>query len=1038
MADNKLDAEQLYNRQMYVIGAETQKKYGECKVLMVGLSGAGCEVAKNLILTGVKAVTLLDSRPIQWTDLSVMFYATENDVGKQRAATLAPKLGELNRFVTVSVADEHNGIEFNSANPIPNSLYQSHQIVIFCNFPSTSIFLQTQNEIARKNNCKFVTCETRGVIGSVFIDGGSSFTVVDQNGEDCQSCIVTAISPDGSVLMHDDKKHECETGDMVYFHSIDYPPQINTPVDSRAPLLFEVVDVIGPTSLKVKFPTEIAALESRKFNPAGGYLVSTKMSKEMKFKSLTESLKDPAHTFVNDVETKITSSADVHSIFRGIHQLMEKTGCALDLPPTPVDESSLIAALEDLGICDESVVELASKLAPTLAGNINPMATAFGGLAAQEVLKLCSGKFSPINQWLTLDFRELLLQIPPNADRTILNSRYDGAILVFGRQWQAALQEKSIFIVGAGALGCEYVKNFALMGIGTSGKGKVVITDMDNIEMSNLSRQFLFRSQHIGHSKSKVAAEAAKAINPSLNIISKEDKVASETEHIFNLAFWESLDVVCNALDNVSSRRYVDSQCVDHKISLFESGTLGAKCNVQVVIPYLTNSYSNSYDPPEKSIPLCTLKNFPNAIEHTIQWARDAFHQYFVAGPADVVNYLANPVEFNANLDREPSTKASVIAQINNALSLYPSSPEQCILLARSMFDDMFDNAIRQLLYNIPLDKVDEHNVPFWGGAKKAPTPQEFDVSTKLHVEFVFHAASLIAKVNKKETFLQQLEAMPLDEVGRIAQSVQKKPFVPHVAFYETNENKDSKAQEDGYRKQQQANSDAQELPPVSRVSGCTMAAEEFEKDNDANHHIDFITATSNMRAACYNIPQTDRNNTKRIAGSIIPAMVTTTAFVTGLASIEVLKYISGEKTLDNYRNIFANMAINLITLSEPEKTPVTVYKNEEDGTTLSFNMWDRVDINEKRDLTLQELVDLLEKRYNIELFMVSLPDGKMLYNAYAKKKEKMIRKVSEIISDFGAIDNAIDHLTLLGTGTFGDEDIDLPSIRYRFRKFGL
>ena len=39
----------------------------------------------------------------------------------------------------------------------------------------------------------------------------------------------------------------------------------------------------------------------------------------------------------------------------------------------------------------------------------------------------------------------------------------------------------------------------------------------------------------------------------------------------------------------------------------------------QVVIPHVTESYSSSQDPPEKSIPICTLKNFPNAIEHTLQ-----------------------------------------------------------------------------------------------------------------------------------------------------------------------------------------------------------------------------------------------------------------------------------------------------------------------------------------------------------------------------------------------------------------------------------
>jgi ubiquitin-activating enzyme E1 len=60
-------------------------------------------------------------------------------------------------------------------------------------------------------------------------------------------------------------------------------------------------------------------------------------------------------------------------------------------------------------------------------------------------------------------------------------------------------------MVGAGALGCELIKAFALMGIGCSDKGKVHVTDNDNIEVSNLSRQFLYRNYNVKQSKSKVA-----------------------------------------------------------------------------------------------------------------------------------------------------------------------------------------------------------------------------------------------------------------------------------------------------------------------------------------------------------------------------------------------------------------------------------------------------------------------------------------------------------------------------------------------------
>lgn len=47
--------------------------------------------------------------------------------------------------------------------------------------------------------------------------------------------------------------------------------------------------------------------------------------------------------------------------------------------------------------------------------------------------------------------------------------------------------------MGAGAIGCELLKNFAMIGLGCGEGGEIVVTDMDTIEKSNLNRQFLFR-----------------------------------------------------------------------------------------------------------------------------------------------------------------------------------------------------------------------------------------------------------------------------------------------------------------------------------------------------------------------------------------------------------------------------------------------------------------------------------------------------------------------------------------------------------------
>ena len=165
---------------------------------------------------------------------------------------------------------------------------------------------------------------------------------------------------------------------------------------------------------------------------------------------------------------------------------------------------------------------------------------------------------------------------------------------VFGRAFQKKLESLRYFIVGAGAIGCELLKNFAMIGVGAGEGGQVYVTDMDLIEKSNLNRQFLFRSGDVQKPKSKTAAAAIKVMNPNANVTSFENRVGPETEQFFDDEFFAKLDGVANALDNVDARIYMDRRCVYYRKPLLESGTLGTKGNVQVVIPHLTESYSSS------------------------------------------------------------------------------------------------------------------------------------------------------------------------------------------------------------------------------------------------------------------------------------------------------------------------------------------------------------------------------------------------------------------------------------------------------------
>ncbi|XP_040091300.1 ubiquitin-like modifier-activating enzyme 1 [Oryx dammah] len=107
------------------------------------------------------------------------------------------------------------------------------------------------------------------------------------------------------------------------------------------------------------------------------------------------------------------------------------------------------------------------------------------------------------------------------------------------------------------------------------------------------------------------------------------NRVDPETERVYDDNFFQNLDVVANVLDSVDACMYMDRHCVYHCKSLLESGTLGTKGNVQVIIPFLTEAYSFNQDPPEKSISICRLKHFLNAIEHTLHWAWDEFERLF-------------------------------------------------------------------------------------------------------------------------------------------------------------------------------------------------------------------------------------------------------------------------------------------------------------------------------------------------------------------------------------------------------------------------
>jgi ubiquitin-activating enzyme E1 len=179
---------------------------------------------------------------------------------------------------------------------------------------------------------------------------------------------------------------------------------------------------------------------------------------------------------------------------------------------------------------------------------------------------------------------------------------------------------------------------------------------------------------------------------------------------------------------------------------LIDSGTLGPKGNTQVVVPHLTENYGASNDPPEKSIPLCTLHHFPNQIEHCIQWARDKFQGIFTGDIESIVAYRDQPGFLDSLDSQSASLKLTTLRSLKANLILErPRSFADCIRWARLRFEENFYNAIAQLLYTFPPDMKTTEGLPFWHPPKRCPHPVCFDLVDDEHYNFIRSAASLRA-----------------------------------------------------------------------------------------------------------------------------------------------------------------------------------------------------------------------------------------------------------------------------------------------------
>ena len=107
---------------------------------------------------------------------------------------------------------------------------------------------------------------------------------------------------------------------------------------------------------------------------------------------------------------------------------------------------------------------------------------------------------------------------------------------------------------------------------------------------------------------------------------------------------------------------------------------------------------------------MCTLRNFPNLIEHCIEWGRDQFNTLFVSRCQDAVEYMREPEKFVTTL-RQNTTSSGVRTQLNDICQLVnlkkTGDVAVCIKEARDIFNTFYDHSIRDLKALFPDDHLD-------------------------------------------------------------------------------------------------------------------------------------------------------------------------------------------------------------------------------------------------------------------------------------------------------------------------------------------
>ncbi|NXW77811.1 UBA1 enzyme, partial [Hirundo rustica] len=293
------------------------------------------------------------------------FLLGESDLGQNRAKASQQALAELNPCVVV---EAYTG-------ELSEAFLASFQVVVLTESP-----LEEQlrvGDFCHAHSICFIVADTKGLAGQLFCDFGEHFVVDDPAEGDPVSAAVQHISQGNPGVVtyigtENSYGHRFYDGDLVTFSGVQGMTELN----GQEPIPVRVLDA---------FRLEINDTSS--FSPyrCGGLVSQVQRPQECFHEPLCRALEKPKIRVANPED--LPRSRSLHAAFRALHAFRREQG-RLPRPRAPADAERVLELARSLGEqqgpLDEDIVR---AFASVSAGDLCPVASVVGALAAQEVLK---------------------------------------------------------------------------------------------------------------------------------------------------------------------------------------------------------------------------------------------------------------------------------------------------------------------------------------------------------------------------------------------------------------------------------------------------------------------------------------------------------------------------------------------------------------------------------------------------------------------------------------------------------------------------